>query len=234
MAEEFRFITDDMSDVDTLELMDALPNYFSLSEDVEHTAYLNWRFDFTDDIESHFFSMGKGYFETSISLIEQCIADNHNKRADIWIFPILFNVVHGIEVYLKGFNSKYHVFCELEETGELLDSKIEGKHDIRQLCQVAIKSLRRNADTEILNEMMFVQRFIDILYQNTDDMTFARYPITSKKNNHFYIGTQDNVTIDMDVLRQWVLRLYSVLDNVTGYVSSLTDQMKELRSELLY
>lgn len=234
MTKNPRAITDDMSDVGTQELSNSLPSFFSFLGDVEHTAYLNWRFDYHDDVESQFFSMGKGYFETSIALVEQCIADNRRKRADIWIFPILFNVVHGIELYLKGFNSLYQVFTELEETGELLESKIEGKHDIRQLCQVAIKRLRKNADPEIIEEMMFVKTFIEILYQNTNDMTFARYPITSKKENHFYVGTHENVTIDLNVLRQWILRLSSVLENVTGYISYLTDQLKDMRADMLY
>lgn len=230
MADD-RLITDDLSDIDSQELMNALPDYFEFSGDINHTAYLNWRFALSDGTEQQFFMMGEGYFETSIALIEQCIADNRSKRADIWIFPILFNVVHGIEIYLKGFNSIYPIYHELEESGELRETKIEGNHDIKQLCHLAIKRLQQNGEKELLEEMRFVEKFINILYQNTQDMTFARYPITAKKEQHFYVGTQNNVTIDLNVLRQWVLRLFRILDNVTGYIQYTTEQMKEMLAD---
>jgi hypothetical protein len=228
-----RYITDDLSDIETKELMQELPNYFTFSGDISHTAYLSWRFDLNREIENQFFDMAKGYFETSIALIEKCVDDNRNKKADIWIFPIMFNIVHGIEIYLKGFNSLYRIYMNLENSGELQESKIEGKHDIRQLCQVAIKLLKDSKNTELLDEMLFVQKFIEILYQNTDDMTFARYPITAKKENQFYVGSNCNVTIDLNVLRQWVLRVFTILDNVSGFIDYQTDQMKEWRSEML-
>ena len=177
--------------------------------------------------------MAKGYLETSITLIEKCLADNRDKKADVWIFPILFNVVHGIEVYLKGFNSLYRIHMDLQNYDDPRDSKIEGKHDIRQLCQIAVKLLRDTNNSELLDEILFVQKFIDILYQNTDDMTFARYPITSKKENQFYIEAKGNVTIDLNVLRQWVLRIAHILDSVTGYIDYQVEQMQEWRSEML-
>ncbi len=90
-----------------------------------------------------------------------------------------------------------------------------------------MKLLRDTTNDELLNEMLFVQRFIEILYQNTEDMTFARYPINSKKENQFYIEAEENVTIDLNVLRQWVLRIAYILDNVTGFVDYEIDQMKE-------
>ena len=228
-----RYITDDLRDIETKELMRELPNYFDFSGDISHTAYLNWRFDFNREIENAFFDMAKGYFKTSIVLIEKCIDDNHDKKADIWIFPIMFNIVHGVEIYLKGFNSLYRIYINLENSGEIQESKIEGKHDIRQLCQVAIKLLKDSKNTKLLDEMLFVQKFIEILYQNTDDMTFARYPITAKKENQFYVESNCNVTIDLNVLRQWVLRAFTILDNISGFIDYQTDQIKERRSEIL-
>lgn len=232
MSEEQGYITDDLSDVETKELIAGLPDYFIFTGDVYKTAYLNWRFDFTRDIENQFFDMAKGYFETSIFLLENCIADNNRHKGDIWIFPIMFNVVHGIEVYLKGFNSLYRIFTKLQQD-EYQESKIEGKHDIKQLSQVAIKLLRDSNNTELLEEMLFVQRFIEILYKNTDDMTFARYPKTQKGDKHFYGKDKNNVTIEMDVFRQWILRVFKILDRCTGYIDFQVDQIKDWRSEML-
>lgn len=228
-----RYITDDFSDISSKELIDTLPNYFNFSENFQTTAYLNWRFDFNRNLENKFFEMAKSYLETSITLIEQCIADNRDKKADAWIFPILFNVVHGIEVYLKGFNSLYRIHMDLQNYNDPRDSKIEGKHNIRQLCQIAVELLRDTKNGELLDEILFVQRFIDILYQNTEDMTFVRYPITAEKENHFYIEAGKNVTIDLNVLRQWVLRIAHIMNNITSYIDYQVDQMQEWRSEML-
>lgn len=229
--DEQRYITDDLSDLETTELMDGLPNYFDFTGDMYKTAYLNWRFDIHRDLENQFYDMAKGYFETSLALIDDCISDNMGHKADIWIFPIMFNVVHGIEVYLKGFNSQYRILAKMQRD-EYQSSKIEGKHDIRQLCQVAISLIKANKDKELLNEFLFIQKFVDILYENTDDMTFARYPVTSKGDRHFYVKQKDNVTIDLDVFRQWILRIFHILDSCTGFVDYQIDQIKEWRYEM--
>jgi len=231
MSEEKRLITDDLIDIDTKNL--DLPDYFCTFGDIESCAYLNWRFDLHRDLESQFFDMGKGYFQTALELIDKCLSENRDKKADVWIFPIMFNVVHGIEIYLKGFNSLYRIHTKLHNCGDIQESKIEGKHDIRQLCQVAVKQLRDTKNTELVDEMLFVQKFIDILYANTGDMTFARYPIDSKKNAHFYVTSTKNVVINLNVLRQWVERIFSILDGVTGYIDWQVEELKDMRYEML-
>lgn len=232
MTEKHRSITDDFSDTDTTELLRILPSYFDMfSGDPHKTAFLNWRFDFYRDVESQFFEMAKAYFETSLELLDRCIADNHDHKADIWIFPIMFNVVHGIEVYLKGFNSLYRILTKLHHD-EYQESKIEGKHDIKQLCHVATKLLSDSKNTEILKDMRFVFKFIEILYQNTNDMTFARYPVTAKGEKHFYNKQADNVTIDLNVFRQWILRVYAILERCTDYIEYEVEDLKEWQAEM--
>lgn len=229
--EEQRYITDDLSDIETSKLMDSLPNYFEFTGDMQRTAYLNWRFEFNRDLENQFYDMAQGYFETSLSLIENCLSNNSGHKADIWIFPIMFNVVHGIEVYLKGFNSQYRILAKLQRD-EYQATKIEGKHDIRQLCQVAISLVKDNNNKDLLVELTFIKRFIDILYTNTDDMTFARYPVTSKGEQHFYVKEKNNVTIDLDVFRQWVIRVFHILDSCTGFIDIQIDQILEWKYEM--
>lgn len=228
---EQRYITDDLSDIGTKELMHSLPNFFGFTGNITRTAYLNWRFDFTRDLENQFYDMAKGYFETSLSLVDNCLCDNRGHKADIWIFPIMFNVVHGIEVYLKGFNSQYRILTKLQKD-EYQSSKIEGKHDIRQLCRVAISMVKENHDKDLLVELSFVQKFIEILYANTDDMTFARYPVTSKGEKQFYAKQKDNVTVDLDAFKQWVIRVFHILDSCTGFVDFQVDQIMEWKYEM--
>ena len=113
---------------DTKELMDIIPNYFEFSGNIENSAYLNWRFDFIRNTENQFYEMGKAYFETAITLIDDCLNDNIDKKDDIWIFPILFNVVHGTEIYLKGFNSQIRILDKIEKQ-EYQESKNISKVD---------------------------------------------------------------------------------------------------------
>jgi hypothetical protein len=229
--DEERNITDDLSDIETPDLLKALPNYFDFSGDINATAYLTWRFDVKRDVEKKFYEIGKAYFDTSLTLIDVCLADNHDKKADTWIFPIMFHLVHGIEVYLKGFNSQYRIYTKLKKR-EYQETKIEGAHDIDQLCKVAISQLKENKNKELVSEFLFVQRFIEILYENTKDMTFARYPLTDKKANHFYVSQNKNITIDLNVLKAWVIRVFRILDLSTGFIDFGIEETKEWLYEM--
>lgn len=217
--------------VETKDLITQLPNYFEFTGDIDHSAYLNWRFDNFYGTENDFYKMGSAYFEVAIQLIDDCLANNSDKKADIWIFPILFNVVHGIEIYLKGFNSQIRILEKLKKN-EYQDSKIEGGHNILQLCQQAISLINQSSQKDLLIEFKFVKRFIEILYEHTDDMTFARYPIAKKGESHFYVKQSKNITIDLDVLRVWVCKVFSILDCCTGFVDFQIDEIKEWLYEM--
>ncbi len=229
--DEERSITDDLSDIETAELLKGLPNYFEYSGNIPAMAFLTWRFDSHRDVEIKFYEMGKAYFESALALIDICLHDNYDKKADMWIFPILFHAVHGIEVYLKGFISQYRIFAKLKKH-EFQDSKIEGHHNIKQLCQVAVSLLKENDDKDLLGEFAIIQRFIFILYANTSDMAFARYPLTSEKVNQFYVDQTKNITIDLNVLKAWLCRVYQILDNCTGFVDFQIDEIKEWLYEM--
>lgn len=217
---------------DTKKLLEKLPNYFEPTGDIEKSAYLNWRFDRIRNLENQFYDMGKAYFQTALCLVDACISDNCDKKADIWIFPIMFNTVHGIEVYLKGFNSQIRILEKLE-IQERQKTKIEGKHDIKQLCQLAISLIKGSSQKEgLLPEFEFIKKFIDILYANTNDMTFARYPISNKGDLHFYVQNKDNVTIDLEVYKIWVSKVFSILDSCTGFVDFQIDQIKDYLYEM--
>ena len=68
------------------ELYKKLPNYFEYNGDIDKNAYLNWRFRRFNDIESQFYELGKSYLETAMFLLERCLKDNSDKKADVWIY----------------------------------------------------------------------------------------------------------------------------------------------------
>ena len=100
---------------------------FSYNIDTNKNAYLNWRTDKHSHI-NNMITVAKGYMKSSILLTEQILADNWSKKADIIIFPILFNANHAIELYLKAITWTLNI---------LLDKpmKIEGQHNIKQILK---------------------------------------------------------------------------------------------------
>ena len=135
------------------------------------------------------------------------------KKADSWIFPILFNIIHGTELYLKAINSVLSAILGKKR------SITEGGHDLRGLCGTARNLVieYKNSNKNITTEQMFtaikvVERFIDNIYAKTDDMTFARYPMDKDKNGHFYIQNLENEVVDLVLLRDQISTVYHMLE----------------------
>jgi len=138
----FEEIEESIRETSFEDIYNEYPTFFGSKNNVAHSAFLNWRFDPHDIIEVQFFNMAESYFETAIFLLKECIKDSYSKKADIWIFPILFNIIHGIEIYLKGFSSLYTKYKNLTKLNEENKYKIEKNHDIKQLCQTVIAKIK--------------------------------------------------------------------------------------------
>ena len=91
---------------------------------------MNWRIP--KDVGTSFWILAEGYFETADILMEKCLEDNSDKKADIFIFPILFDIVHAVELSLKAIND--HLSIILHDK-----AKIDGGHNIKQLPDVTLK-----------------------------------------------------------------------------------------------
>lgn len=190
----------------------SMPSFFVYNSDINKNAYLNWRSGFLHSQRNQFTEIGEAYFETSYNLLLQCLDDNNDKKADLWMFPIMFNIVHGIEVYLKAIN----VSCNITLGEE--DAKIEGNHNIKQLCEKATRLLEEyknffNSQESInmFSSIKVINNYIENIYEKTDDMTFARYPVDKKRNSHFYLKTNDNVVINMEILKEQTILIYHLL-----------------------
>jgi hypothetical protein len=178
--------------------------------------------------------------------LERCLKDNSDKKADVWIFPILFNTVHGIEVYLKGFNSQIQRLMSIEFQEEINHYNIEGNHDIKQLCQTSIAKFNEyinkssNIDSkskETKNkktELRFVLKFIELLYEKTNDMSAMRYPINKEqKDRQFYndIFNFENIVIDLQIYKIWIYRVFSILESTTGFVDWAVGELEGIYYE---
>lgn len=164
---------------------------------------MNWRTEKHNHIHN-MIVLADGFMESAIMLAEDVLNDNFNKKADIIIFPILFNTNHGIELYLKAIIWSLNILMKSEY-------KIEGNHDIKQILST-VKSKVRKFEKEKEKKQQFL-KLIDNLdayvkelnekikkadLKKNDKMDFSRYPLTKEYIPHFYIGTFKNVVVDLE------------------------------------
>jgi hypothetical protein len=177
---------------------------FSYNVDIEKTAYINWRIDRHDPIKN-MLVIADGFMSSSLMVAQQVLINNRDKKADILIFPILFNANHAIELYLKAIGWTLNIILRNEK-------RIEGSHNIHQILNVVksrveqfeddkdrkktFKELIENLECYI-NELFFlIEKGGD--KNNKDKMDFSRYPFDTKYVSHFYIDTFDNVVVDLE------------------------------------
>lgn len=206
-----------------------LPSIFQYNENIEKTAYLNWRMNFANS-RRQFVVIGEAYFSSAYNLVKQCIADNSDKKADAWIFPIMFNIVHGIEVYLKAINVSINFILNRQ------CSITRGGHDIRELCSTAknliieYKNNNRCTTTEqMFSAIKVVEKFIANIYEKTSDMTFARYPMDKDEEGHFYIQALENEVIDLEMLEEQIVYVYKLLE----FIFEMPEVEMEIQAEVM-
>ncbi|MDP3461945.1 MAG: hypothetical protein Q8S18_04050 [Bacteroidales bacterium] len=192
---------------------------FLENEDLNKTAFLNWRTKEYDSI-GNMIALAEGFISSAIELAKECINNNSDKKADILIFPILTNVNHGIELYLKSL-----IWTLNKLTGSKY--KMEGSHNIQQMFQTARAKIKSYKDEEWLKHFdeqnYSLAEYINELFtliatdKKKDNMDFSRYPISNNFENHFYVDSIDNVKIDLENFVERFKRILEVLDETTSY-----------------
>lgn len=214
-----------------MDIFDYNMDIFDYNKDIRKNAYVNWRTSCYDD-SSNLSIMGDGYFLSAIILIKNCLNDNSDKKADIVIFPILHGVIHGTEIYLKAI---YNILAKfLRENREFI-----GGHDIKQLYNEVQGIVRRFENKYsgkenikyFIDEMASVENFINEIYNRTNNMDFVRYPIDSKKNNHFYVESKENVVVDLETLYTNVRSIHSSLNSIHGYYTDIYENFISIENE---
>lgn len=207
--------------------MNNLKDIFITNHEPHKNAYLNWRFNKEDSNEEKFSELGDAYFEVATHLINICIQDNINSKLDGWIFPILFDIYQGLELYLKAYNHYLNSQKSIKSGG----------HDIRSISGEIFNKLMElktnNKDNkeieEIFEEYKIIRKFVKMMYDNTTtDVSFVRYPLNNKMEDFFYIeGNKtinengnfyiDNVTIDIERLNDWINCIHPILEKHIYY-----------------
>lgn len=193
---------------------------FTYNKDIAKTAYVNWRTDQNDHIWN-MIAMADGFLSSAIELSKVCIDDNHDKKADMLIFPTLTNANHGIELYLKSMVWILNILLGA-------DQKIEGKHNIQQIYQTLQAKLKTYKGQKFLNDFKdqnkdledYIGELFSLLEasRGKDNMDFSRYPINKDYESHFYVDMRDNVVVDLE---NFVERFQKIKDGLEAAASYL-------------
>lgn len=175
---------------------------FSYNTDISKNAYLNWRTDKLD-ISYDLYVLAECFADSAEILMKEIIKNNCDKKADSIIFPILYAIDQSIELYLKA----------IIRTIESINGCVHNytTHDIQSLLNEMLSLIKKKElKTKGLNKHITpVNKYINELYakikvkkEGRDNLNidFARYPIDTAGEPHFYVTEEDNVVIDVENL----------------------------------
>ena len=86
-----------------------------------------------------------------------------------------------------------------------------------------------NEVAESITAIKLVKKFIDNIFEKTNDMAFARYPINSKNEDMFYNATLQNVMVDMELLQEQIAYVATMLDFVFDYLCRYIEYIQEMK-----
>lgn len=185
---------------------------FSYNADIKKTAYMNWRTD-KHNTDVNFAVIADGYFIAAQTLTEKYIENNIGKDADSVIYPILFNTIHGTELYLKAMYIRLAYLLKK-------DQKFAGGHNIKSLFGMVYSLVEEikndnNKFYEYKRIMNPLEDFIDEVYSKTEHMDFSRYSVDNRnKENYFYIDTIENEVVNLPKLLEAIKKISSSLQQV--------------------
>lgn len=204
---------------------------FSSNQDVYKNAYMNWRTDRHQPIHN-MKALAEGYFESAEVLLHVCLDDNRDHKADGLIFPILFSINHGIELYVKSICWSLNVL--LGYNGTFPDN-----HDIRNIWYTTKQKIQTygfdygREKTDFLKMIVPLEKYLNEIYRSimTDSLNdayrnidFSRFPASRDLHNHFYVNQYDNVVIDLENLLSWCKALRDCLSALAETYYSLVLQ----------
>lgn len=153
-------------------------------------AFLNWRFDDsmgTNNMDnplqpiSDNFEMGKAYIANSILTLFS-ILNNENPLnvADSFIFPILFNAWHGIELWLK---SSIHAIYLINGN----TNKLKNNHNIYNYIEILkMELINMNMNRTVEFALTEVGTLVEEFKRVNAHFDFARYSFDTSGRYQFY------------------------------------------------
>ncbi|MDP5277172.1 hypothetical protein [Chengkuizengella axinellae] len=209
---------------------------FSYNIDIRKNAYLNWRTSKHDEI-NNMIVLAEGFMTSAILLAEQVLNDNRDKKADSIIYPILFNVNHGIEVYLKSISwSLNKILNNSEKTFIKNHNLLELFNDVKTLVTIFEGDTNKKSS---INMMESLENYITELYSKIENVTpkgkkiynidFSRYTLDYNGEPQFYINQFDNVVVDIENFVSLFEKIHSSLDGIAIQYLDYFEQLENNR-----
>ena len=199
---------------------------FSYNKRIEKTAYMNWRIDSRNQIDN-MINIADGYKQSTLILTQQCLENNLDKKADIIIFPILFNANHAIELYFKSIMWAINTLLNRNKKLNSFKSLILEFEKDKEKYKY-FKKITENLE-KYLNELNEQIEFTEGR-RKFDGMDFSRYPFATNNHSHFYVETFDNIVVDLENFLERFKEIFYELENLAKYYSYLVDEEKDARS----
>lgn len=191
-----------------------MPSFFKYGKQIDTTAYLSWNFNFSYTEENDFDIMANAYYECTMELIDRCLEDNLDKKLDTWIFPILYNISHSIELKLKVIYVYQRGKLKLSKANHKWLKLIESIKEfyIKENDEKNVSQYKMKMNNQFIISLEIVEEFLKKFLSQTDDITFMRYPIDKNSNEFFYNNSEENVVIDLILLRNEFILSYYLLN----------------------
>lgn len=205
---------------------------YKLNCDLHKSAFLNWRFEFEDEVDSGFNILGESFMETAGYLLENAMNFNSDHKADSMIFPILFNIFQGLELYLKSIREKLNILIKNEEPlskkGHNIIGLIEDlQGKLKQLKKISGNRYNKNID-ELFQELEVVSKIVkNLLPEEDEDVFFVRYSVKNRNNERYFYNKRNNTNIyvDLEELYKQYSILYSIIDTMDQSVKLIMDDL---------
>lgn len=206
----------------------------TFNENVNKNSYLNWRLNRNEPIQN-MVVMAEGYLTSVIVNANSCLENTFEKNADILIFPMLFSLNHGIELYAKAICWSLNILLDNK-------NKYNKNHDIRNIWFTVKKKIRDFGFNEERPEDSFeeiaqnLESYLNELanYLKKDDINhyyfnidFSRYPLNNHDENHFYVNQPGNVTVDLEALIEFATQVNEDLRSLAEYYYYLVIRSQE-------
>ncbi|MCO4095951.1 hypothetical protein CW676_03285 [Macrococcoides caseolyticum] len=215
--------------------------YNGPGDHTEH-AYLNWRFWTHSEENEKLNQMSEFYLEATKTLLNATLKDNHDKKADSLIFPILFSFNHFIELKLKAILILY---AKLEPDNEQIlstfknDTSIRFKgHQINKYLDIIVKITSKTNINGIERKgkrFKYSKLYMDQLkeydiFNESPNLDLSRYPLDKNNKQYFYSSTYDNVTISLINLGKMITHIEIELNGLYDQLINL-DELISLQKE---
>lgn len=215
---------------------------FSENRNHRKNAIMNWRTHNFDHI-ANMRVVAEGFADSAKHLLNLTLEDNHDKKGDALIFPILFNANHSIEVYLKAIAWALNNLLESDKTFKENHQLKALTDDVKRLGNELEKV--HNKKGELIEPKSFdtLDEYLTEIYEKIErsiykddgtikkiyDITFSRYPLGRELAPQFYITTFDNVTIDLENFLDVFTEIIKQLDGKLTHYEALLEGLAEAK-----